>query len=229
MAGIAFPVVDQSRNGPGTTAQHALDGLRRAIVSGRLRPGQRVVQEDLADELGVSVAPVREALRALEQEGQVGYRPRRGYFVTELTAADLEEIYELRLLLEDRAARRAHPRLADGPAEEAAAAARACAEAVDAGDLPGILAANRRFHFALLEPSGQARALRLIQLLWDSTEAYRAIYYASPAERHATLTAHERILDAARDGDADAFVAQLAAHRTRVLRRLTGLLGPGGS
>ncbi|MBV9916602.1 MAG: winged helix-turn-helix transcriptional regulator, partial [Solirubrobacterales bacterium] len=70
--------------GPQTTPQHALEALRRAIVAGELRPGQRIAQEQFAERVGVSIAPVREALRMLEQEGQVVYRPRRGYFVREL-------------------------------------------------------------------------------------------------------------------------------------------------
>ena len=73
-----------ARPGPSTTTQHALEGLRRAIVAGELRPGSRIGQEEFAGQLGVSIAPVREALRILEQEGQVTYLPRRGYFVTEL-------------------------------------------------------------------------------------------------------------------------------------------------
>src|SRR5690606_2287239 len=80
----------------GTTADHALAQLRREIVAGRLRPGQRVRQEEVAARLEVSVAPVREALRVLEQEGQVEYRPRRGYVITALDVADLVEIYALR-------------------------------------------------------------------------------------------------------------------------------------
>src|SRR5262245_10293295 len=91
---------------PGTTAQHAVEALRRAIVTGELRAGLRIPQEEVAEALGVSVAPLREALATLEQEGQLTYRPRRGYFVTELRREDLEEIYELRQLLEERAARR---------------------------------------------------------------------------------------------------------------------------
>src|SRR4029078_7031121 len=85
--------------------------LRRALVSGELKPGDRVRQEELADALGVSLAPVGEAPATLEQEGQVTYLPRRGYFVTELDLADVREIYELRALLEERAARRALPHL----------------------------------------------------------------------------------------------------------------------
>src|SRR5215211_6435786 len=95
----------------GTTAQHVLENLRRMIVTGELRPAGRVRQDEIAATLGVSVAPVREALRVLEQEGQVTYQPRRGYFVTELRLADVEEIYGLRRLLEGRAARQALPTL----------------------------------------------------------------------------------------------------------------------
>ncbi len=141
--------------GPATTSQHALAALRRAIVAGELRPGQQVLQEELAERLGVSVAPVREALRTLEQEGQVTYLPRRGYFVTELHVEDLEEIYALRQLLEERAARAALPTLDEDALERIAAAAADCVAAARAGDVAAELEANRRFHFGLLEAPGQ--------------------------------------------------------------------------
>lgn len=212
--------------GPGTTAQHALEALRRAIVSGALRPGQRVLQEEIAEGLGVSIAPVREALRVLEQEGQVTYHPRRGYFVTELRVGDLEEIYELRQVLEERAARRALPRLDDEALQRIAMAARDCVNAADAGDVAAELDANRRFHFAVLESPDQVHAMRLIRLLWDSTEAYRAMYYNSPEERRKSVEAHDRILDAIRHGDADRLVAELDAHRARALQVLKDILTP---
>lgn len=212
--------------GPGTTAQHALDGLRRAIVARELRPGQRVGQEDVADSLGVSVAPVREALRVLEQEGQVTYRPRRGYFVTELRAEDLAEIYELRQVLEERAARRALPGLDEDALERLALAASDCVAAAEVGDVVSELEANRRFHFTMLESPDQMHAMRLIRLLWDSTEAYRALYYNSPAERREAGDAHDRILEAVRRREPDTLVAELDAHRARALRVLTGILSP---
>ncbi|HEY2717113.1 MAG TPA: GntR family transcriptional regulator [Solirubrobacterales bacterium] len=209
---------------PGTAAQHALEELRRAIVAGELRPGQRVGQEEIAERLGLSLAPVREALAALEQEGQLTYRPRRGYFVTELRLEDLREIYELRALLEDRAARRAAPLLDADALERIELAAREVVEAAAAGDVAAELAANRRFHFALLEAPGQPHALRLIRLLWDSTETYRALYYNSPREREEAVRAHERIVAALRAGDADRLVAELDAHRRRALDRLGEIL-----
>jgi DNA-binding GntR family transcriptional regulator len=224
---VSAVVVPSARApGPSTTAQHALDGLRRAIVDGTLRPGARIVQEDVADGLGVSVAPVREALRVLEQEGQVAYRPRRGYTVAELRVADLEEIYELRQVLEERAARRALPALDADAQARIAAAAQDCVDAAARGDVSGELEANRRFHFAILEPGGQQHAMRLIRMLWDSTEAYRAMYYNSPREEQAAAAAHERIMAAIRRGDADELVAELDAHRGRALEVLAGILAP---
>jgi DNA-binding GntR family transcriptional regulator len=210
---------------PGTAAQHALEELRRAIVAGELRPGQRVGQEEIAARLGVSLAPVREALAALEQEGQLTYRPRRGYFVTELRLEDLREIYELRTLLEGRAARRAAPLLDADALERIELAAREVVEAASAGDVAAELAANRRFHFALLEAPGQTHALRLIRLLWDSTETYRALYYNSPRERTEAVAAHERIVAALRAGEGDRLVAELDAHRQRALDLLGEILG----
>jgi len=206
--------------GPGTTAQHAVEGLRRALVSGELAPGDRVRQEEIAASLGVSLAPVREALATLEQEGQVTYRPRRGYFVTELDPADVREIYELRALLEERAARRALPLLDEDAIGRIELAARECRDADVAGDVAAELEANRRFHFGVLGSPDQVHTLRLIRLLWDSTETYRALYYNSPQARADSAAAHERILAAIRDRDADRLVAELDAHRARALEQL---------
>lgn len=213
---------------PGTTAQHALDHLRAEIVSGSLTPGTRIGQELVAERLGVSVAPVREALRILEREGQVTYRPRRGYVVTELRIADLEEIYALRGLLEREAALAAVDRTGGYAEEELRGielAAEACADAVAAGDVVAELAANRRFHTAILSPAGRPHLLRLIDLLWDSTEAYRALYYNSAAERHESLRAHDRILGAVVAGDGERLAAELDAHRERALVVLRGIIG----
>jgi DNA-binding GntR family transcriptional regulator len=209
---------------PGTTQQHAVDWLRRAIVAGELQPGARVTQEDIAERIGVSVVPVREALRVLEGEGQVTYRPRRGYFVTTLHIEDLVEIYELRRVLEAQTVRRALPDVDAARLEQLTEAADECSAAAEAGDVARELAANRRFHFALFEHPAQPHALRVIRLLWDSTEAYRALYYNAPEERRAADDAHRRILAAVAAEDADRLVAELDAHRDRALRTLTGIL-----
>jgi DNA-binding GntR family transcriptional regulator len=212
--------------GPVTTPEHALEGLRHAILARQLRPGQRINQEDVAEALGVSVAPVREALRTLEQEGQVSYIPRRGYFVTQLSIDELEEIYGLRRVLEDIAARTAVPNLNRADIERIEIAARDCADAAEAGDIAAELAANRRFHFAILRSPNQPHTHRMIRLLWDSTEAYRAMYYNSAAERHESIQAHDRILESIREGEVDGLISELDDHRQRALEFLRELLSP---
>jgi DNA-binding GntR family transcriptional regulator len=212
--------------GLGTAQQHAVEWLRRLIVAGELRPGQRVNQEDLAERIGLSVAPVREALRALEQEGQVTYLPRRGYFVTELRIGDLREIYGLRQVLEERAVREALPTLDDDALERIRRAAADCVDAAQAGDVAAELAANRRFHFGMFESPAQPHTMRVIRTLWDSTEAYRALYYNSPDERRRSIDAHDRIVEAIEARDADRLVAELNAHRARALEVLAAVLAP---
>jgi DNA-binding GntR family transcriptional regulator len=85
--------------------------IRSAMLQGTFRPGERLVETTIAEQLGVSRAPVREALAALEREGIVVHVPRRGYFVVDFTDKDIEEIYSLRLMLELGALRRAETRI----------------------------------------------------------------------------------------------------------------------
>lgn len=209
------------------TAQHrAAAALRAAIAAGELRPGQRVNQEQWAARAGVSQIPVREALRSLASEGLVTYRPRRGYAVTELDLATLEEVYRLRRLLETDALQRGVPLAGQDDLAELDAAQAAYAAAVAGRDVGAQLAANRRFH-ALLHGLAQSPQLsRLIDLLWDSTEAYRALYYALPGEGGAADEAHRAILAAVHARDAARAVSLQDAHRARALERLRGLL-PG--
>ena len=218
------PLVNARAKGPGTATQFVLDELRQAIVAGEYRPGQRLPQEDIAEKIGVSVAPVREALRALEQEGQIDYQPRRGYFLTELNVSDLQEIYALRKVLEEIAVRNTLPALDDEAVERIASSAEECAEAAGRGDVAAELKANRKFHFGMLEGPGQVHVMRLIRLLWDSTENYRAMYYNSPEERTLAVHAHDEILKAIRRRDADSLVAAMDDHRDRALAILTALL-----
>lgn len=204
------------------TAQSlAVARLRAAISSGELRPGDRVHQEALAARIGVSLIPVREALRVLEGDGLITYHPRRGYFVTELRLADVEEIYALRALLEGEAIVAALPSLDDAAVARIAAAADACATAADVADL---LDANRRFHFSLFEASGRPHLVRLIRSLWDATEAYRALYYGVDGGRTASARSHAEIVAALRGRDAAAAVAAQARHRDQALAALRGVL-----
>jgi DNA-binding GntR family transcriptional regulator len=206
-----------------TAQDRAAEALREGILDGSLRPGQRVNQEEWAARSGVSMIPVREALRALAGEGLVEYRPRRGYAVTELDLADLEEVYRLRQALETDALRRGVPRATDDDVAALRGAVAACRGARSAAER---LAANRRFHDLLYGLGGSRVLIRLIGLLWDSTEAYRALYYALDGEAAIAGEAHDEILSAVAMRDAETPIALQDAHRERALVRLREVLGP---
>jgi DNA-binding GntR family transcriptional regulator len=208
-----------------TAQDRAAATLRAAILDGELRPGQRISQEAWAERAQVSMIPVREALRALAGEGLVTYRPRRGYTVTELDLEELEEVYRLRRLLETDALRRGVARATAADLESLEEAADACSAAAAAGDVAGQLAANRRFHDRLHALAGSRPAARLLSLLWDSTEAYRALYYVLPGEAAEADRAHRAIIAALAEADVDAVVSLQDAHRARALSKLRESLG----
>src|SRR5665647_3767585 len=143
------------------TAQEAVLGeLRRFITTGRLRPGQKIIQDALSAQLGVSRVPLREALKILEGEGQVTYAAHRGYFVTELSLADLIEVYRIRDILETEAVTIAVPQMTAEDIHRLEGAERDVRAAADIADVVAMTSANRRLHFAILD------ACALPRLVW---------------------------------------------------------------
>ncbi|MEV0049492.1 GntR family transcriptional regulator [Saccharopolyspora shandongensis] len=205
---------------PPTTQEFVLGELRNAIVSGELAPGQPIRQDTIAQRLGVSRVPLREALKTLEAEGQVIYQPHRGYSVAELSLSDLLEVYRMRELLESEAAAVATERLTDADLARITDAQGDVEKAADSGDLVAMIAANRRFHFALLEPAGMPRLLRVVRTLWDATDAYRAVYYNSSSNRERVRHEHDSIVTAVADRRADDLVRLLDEHRRHAVDAL---------
>jgi DNA-binding GntR family transcriptional regulator len=206
---------------PPTTQEFVLQELRKAIVSGHLSPRQPIRQDSIAHELGVSRVPLREALKTLEAEGQVIYQPHRGYSVAELSLADLLEVYRLRELLESEAATVATGQFTEADLLRIGQARDEVESAEVKGDLVGMVAANRQFHFALLEPAQMPRLLRIVRTLWDATDAYRAVYYNSEDNRSRVHREHEAILEAARQRDAGGLVVLLTQHRQHAVDALS--------
>jgi DNA-binding GntR family transcriptional regulator len=209
---------------PPTAQEAVLAELRRSILEGELAPGAQILQDRIAESLGVSRVPVREALKMLEGEGLVSYAPHRGYFVTELDAAELTEVYEIRALLEAEAVRRALPFMGEEDYERMQEAVADMEAAEERGEIVALTAANRRFHFAMIEPCGMPRLTRIIRQLWDSTDPYRSVYYGDERSRKLVHTEHRAIFEAVRKHDADELVRCLDAHRDHAVDSLTNIL-----
>jgi DNA-binding GntR family transcriptional regulator len=198
--------VERQRN---VTAQElVLSSLREAVLSGVFQPGARLRQEELAELFSTSRIPVREALRALEYEGLVTSVPHRGFTVTHLDADEVEEVYDLRILLESHAVRLALPLLTDEDLDEL----EELFERVRTAENPDEgLAAREEFYTRLYSVTGHPRLVGLIIRLRQ--EVARALRW--PTIQHSP-SIHEQFFEAVRTGDAERAVAQLSAHYRRV-------------
>jgi DNA-binding GntR family transcriptional regulator len=186
-----------------SVVDHVYAALRERILSGDLARGTRLRQALLADELGVSRTPLREALRRLSTEGLVEFSPNRGATVSELDFGDMRHAWSARVALEPGAARLAAERR-DGPS--IARLQRAIASQQSAGsDRQASFAANREFHLALAAASGNPHLTRFAEMLWVPRigvpiyEAQAALASGSTA----WASEHARITEAIAAGDAD--------------------------
>lgn len=200
-------IIAAARNENVTAQELVLASVRDAILAGVLDPGARLRQEELAEIFGTSRIPVREALRALEYEGLVRSEPHRGFTVTSLDADDVDEVYDLRIVLESHALKLAIPLLTDEDLSELEAL---YTEMSGAATPDAQLAARERFYLRLYSVSGRPRLVGLIARLRQ--EVARALRW--PTLQHAP-SIHEAFWDAIRTGDIDRAVAQLAAHYRR--------------
>lgn len=209
---------------PPTAQEAVLEELRRRITSGRIGASCPIRQDDLAKQLGVSRAPVREALKTLVGESLVDYEPHRGYFVSALNYRDLEEIYRIRTLLESELAPAAAA-VADAALVGALETEIAAMEAADGrGDLAALQQHNRAFHFLIFGAAGLPHFLEHLRIAWNRTDAYRALYYAEPTNRQRVHEEHRRIVAALASNDGHATSRLLDEHRRNAIEGLAGPL-----
>lgn len=172
------------------------DTLRNLILNGTFKPGQRLRQDELADQLGVSTMPIREALRRLEAEGLVTTLPRRGAIVSELRIEEIEEIYLMRAALECLITRLAVPQLTSAQIAKLQQLFKRMAEALEAKDFVELFQLNRDFHLAIYEAAKKPIINENIIMLWDRSEIYRRAYLNLPQRMEQAHQEHEAILHA---------------------------------
>lgn len=207
------------------TVQHAtLLWLRDQIATGAFRPGDQLRQELLARAFGVSVPPVREALKTLEAEGQVVYAPHRGYFVASMSFPELAENYRIRELLETEAIQHSVPILGKQDIARMREAIRDMERAHRSENVPELTNANRRFHFTVFDAAGMPRMADIIRVLWESSDRYRSLYFSTREHRQRVNTEHRAIMAAVRAHDTAAAVDLLRSHRERALESLRSTL-----
>jgi DNA-binding GntR family transcriptional regulator len=193
----------------------AFTRLSREILSGRTDPGERLVEEQLTRRLGISRAPLREALRLLAQQGLVEHIPRRGVRVATLSDDDVRELYEVRDVLERHAVASIRP---GADLAGLQAALEVMRKATEAGDRLAVADAHRRFHVEVVTLGGNRQLCALYESVLVRLQLYMAVNLrreAEVAEPSDGVHRHERLLAAVAQGDAAAIMEALSAHGAR--------------
>jgi DNA-binding GntR family transcriptional regulator len=194
-------------------AEFALEQLREAIILGELSAGTPLRLDELARSLGMSISPIREAVRQLEALGLAKHVPHQGARVLDFDVDDLRDLFQVRLALESLAVRRAAERFTDEDAENARAALERFDEMAAAGDVRGTMRAHTDFHFTLYEASQSQWLVALIRPAWDRSERFRPALLTSktgPQERHRRFD--DQLLAACARHDPDAAGRALHDH-----------------
>ena len=153
--------------------------LRQAILKGELKPGERLMEIQLADRLGVSRTPVREAIRKLELEGLVVMIPRKGAEVASITESDLQDVLEVRRALEELAGSKACERITKEELVKLKEASAEFEKIIDSGDLTMIADADMHFHDIIYQATGNARLNQILNNIREQMYRYRMEYLLS--------------------------------------------------
>jgi len=198
--------------------------LRGWILSGRLAPRQRLDQEGLAKELGISRIPLRQALARLAAEGLVVDRPHQRWVVTEISLPNLRDVYSGREAMEVMLAEQATAMVDADQIEVIGSILEEQRSALARGDLDGARALDRRFHHALYQCAEMPRSLEVLETLRTHSDRYILMFLSDPDRAKAALLEHEAIVTALRAADPDAVSEATRGHVRRGLVDLTGLL-----
>lgn len=195
--------------------QLAFNRLSQEILSGRSDPGERLVEEQLTRRLGISRAPLREALRLLAQQGLVEHTPRRGVRVATLSDEDVRELYEVRDVLERHAVQ---TRPAGAELSGLDAALEVMRKATETGDRLAVADAHRAFHVAVVALGGNRQLTQVYEAVLVRIQLYMAVNLrreAEVADAADGVHRHERLMAAVQRGHADEVLTELSAHGAR--------------
>jgi DNA-binding GntR family transcriptional regulator len=207
-----------------TRVEYAAERVREQILAGDLPGGERIPLDALAQSLGMSAIPLREALRVLGGQGLVVPSPHRGYTVAPATVADLDETYRLRLLLEPLAVNLAVPQLREPDFVVLAQQLDLFERAYRHESWHDYRVHHRAFHFGIYEKAQSTWLVRFTDALWLNTERYQRMTAMIVGELQQRMNEHRQILAACIAGDADAASELMHDHLERAAEKIRAFL-----
>lgn len=172
------------------------DTLREAIISGHLKPGERMMEVQLAEEMGVSRTPVREAIRKLELEGFVVMIPRKGAYVAGISLKDIADVFEIRASLESLAAGLAAERITEEELERLERALVAVSTSAEDSTIAVLVEGDTGFHDIIYEASRNTRLVQIINNLQEQIQRFRTASLAMPGRMKIAIEEHKKIVEA---------------------------------
>ena len=206
---------------PANTPDFIASALRNAIMQGQFKANQPLRQDHIAQELGVSKIPLREALVQLKAEGLVSFMPNRGAVVSELSANKVDEIFTMRIALETKALERAIPNLSSADLIRTKSVLEILEKENDRTQWSEL---NWEFHATLYQASQMPRLLNTIETLHNNVTRYLIIYLDRLSAQDISQKEHLAIFNACKRGNIDAATKQLTTHLRKASKRLMAFL-----
>ncbi len=195
-------VLDYPVEKPLTLRERIVEFIKDAVVSGRLKPGERVPEQEIAENFGISRTPIREAFRQLESEGFISLIPRKGAVVSPITDKDVREFYAIKSLLEGYAARTACEALTAREIRRLEGLNEAMERCAGKGDVKGFFRLDNAFHDTFLKACGNDKLYALVHSLVQQFERFRVTALSLPGRMEDSVSQHREIIEAFREADA---------------------------
>ena len=190
--------------------------LKMQILTGKITPGMRMMEVELAESMGVSRTPIREAIKKLEKEGLVTIEPRKGAYASQLSVKDMVDILEVRQDMEGLAASLASYRMVPKQMKELEAISLAYNKAVEEGNMADMIKYDTEFHNLIIESCNNNILMTMIAQLEELVLRFRYVYYDNIKRAEKMPSEHTMIMEAIKDGRADAARAAAEMHIERI-------------
>ncbi len=186
---------------PKLLSEDIVDSIKTAIIKGKFKPGERISEGELAESMGISRTPLREAFRKLENEGFITIIPRKGAIVTDIDPEEASDLYIIKGNLEGLAARLATPNITEKDIKKLEKINDELRELIDSNDLEAFYRLHRKFHMLFVKSSGNNRLIQMISNLNDHFKRFGIVSLTLPGQFQQTLQQHEEIIEAFKEGD----------------------------
>lgn len=201
--------------------------LREAIINAILKPGERLMEIQLAEEMGVSRTPVREAIRKLELEGFVVMVPRKGAYVAGISMKDIADVFEIRAAMEGLAAGLAAERITEDELEQLERILVKVGECVKNNDLEKLIEVDTEFHDTLYKACRNERLVQIVSNLREQIQRFRTASLSTPGRMQFALQEHKKIVEAVSDRNVELAQALAREHIENAENSMLEVLNEG--